>query len=296
LREASQTLEYGKNYDGYWNGELFVKQVWSGSMTQTSISLIKIQLRERIIPAFEKAHGPEYQALIMVDNSQGHSAYSEDALLTSRMNMKPGGKQAPLRDGWYMKNDEKTLQPMSFPVDHPEFPGKLKGMKQVLLERGLWKNGLVMQCKKVKDGSGGKCKVGASECCARRILDLQPDFQDQKSLVQEVIEAAGHLCIFLPKFHCELNFIEFFWGAVKRYLRAHCDYTFSTLQENMPTALASVPIETIRKWEHRMIRWMEAYQTGLGAKEAQIQVKKFSSRCYTSHRRIPESVAAQFDT
>ncbi|KAH9068308.1 hypothetical protein EDB83DRAFT_2518668 [Lactarius deliciosus] len=31
LPEASQTLEYGKNYDRYWNGELFVKQVhfWS---------------------------------------------------------------------------------------------------------------------------------------------------------------------------------------------------------------------------------------------------------------------------
>jgi len=27
LRDASQTLEYGKNYDGYWTGELFVKQV-----------------------------------------------------------------------------------------------------------------------------------------------------------------------------------------------------------------------------------------------------------------------------
>ena len=27
LREASQTLEYGKNYEGYWTGELFVKQV-----------------------------------------------------------------------------------------------------------------------------------------------------------------------------------------------------------------------------------------------------------------------------
>lgn len=25
LKEASQTLEYGKNYDGYWMGELFVK-------------------------------------------------------------------------------------------------------------------------------------------------------------------------------------------------------------------------------------------------------------------------------
>jgi hypothetical protein len=30
----------------------------------------------------------------MVDNSQGHSAYSEDALLASCMNVKPGGKQA----------------------------------------------------------------------------------------------------------------------------------------------------------------------------------------------------------
>jgi hypothetical protein len=27
LKEASQSLEYGKNYDGYWTGELFIKQV-----------------------------------------------------------------------------------------------------------------------------------------------------------------------------------------------------------------------------------------------------------------------------
>ena len=44
----------------------------------------------------------------------------------------------------------------------------------------------------------------------------QPDVLEQKSLVQEVIENAGHLCILLPKFHCELNFIEFFWGTVKK--------------------------------------------------------------------------------
>lgn len=31
LPEASQTLEYGKNYDGYWTGELFVKQVCCGN-------------------------------------------------------------------------------------------------------------------------------------------------------------------------------------------------------------------------------------------------------------------------
>lgn len=29
LKGASVTMEYGKNYDGYWTGELFVKQVTS---------------------------------------------------------------------------------------------------------------------------------------------------------------------------------------------------------------------------------------------------------------------------
>jgi hypothetical protein len=53
----------------------------------------------------------------------------------------------------------------------------------------------------------------------------------QKSLVQEVIESAGHFCLFLPKFHCELNFIEYFWGMVKKYLRDNCDYTFDTLKK-----------------------------------------------------------------
>ena len=79
-------------------------------------------------------------------------------------------------------------------------------------------------------------------------------------MVQEVIEDAGHLCIFLPKYHCELNFIEFFWGAVKRYLREHCDYSFNTLKVNMPLALSSVSVQTIRRWEHRMKRWMQAYR------------------------------------
>ena len=48
---------------------------------------------EKVIPAFEETHGPRYQALIMVDNSQGHLTYAEDVLLVSQMNVWPGGKQ-----------------------------------------------------------------------------------------------------------------------------------------------------------------------------------------------------------
>jgi len=190
-----------------------------------------LQLKEKIIPAFEEAHEPGYQALIMVDNSQGHAAYSVDALLISRMNLRPGGKQARLRDGWFQQNGKRVMQQMNFPANHPEFPDMPKGMKQVLIERGLWKESLRMHCK--------NCPIDATSCCAKRILDLQPDFEEQRSLVQEVIEAAGHLCIFLPKFHCELNFIEFFWGMVKKYLHDNCNYTFDILKDNMPKALAS---------------------------------------------------------
>jgi hypothetical protein len=49
-----------------------------------------------------------------------------------------------------------------------------------------------------------------------------------------VIGAVRNLCIFLPKFHCELAFIEFFWGMVKKCLRENCDYNFDTLKENLP--------------------------------------------------------------
>ena len=254
----------------------------------THLLITHPQLREKIIPAFEKAHGPGYQALIMVDNSQGHSAYSEEALLVSRMNINPAGKQARMRDGWFVRDGHKVIQPMVFPVDHPQHPNQPKGIKAILTERGLYQSRLRGKCK-------SKCGSESDICCNKRILEMQDDFRQQKSLVQEVIESAGHLCIFLPKFHCELNFIEFFWGLVKKYLRDNCDYTFDTLKANMPKALESVRLNTIRRWEHRMYRWMEAYRSGLGTTDAQLHVRKFSSTKYKSHRRIPEAVARAFD-
>jgi hypothetical protein len=55
---------------------------------------------------------------------------------------------------------------------------------------------------------------------------------------------------------------------VKKYLRNNCDYTFDTLKENMLKALASVNIVTIWRWEHRMVRWMDAYRAGLETRDA----------------------------
>ncbi|KAF9497317.1 hypothetical protein BDN71DRAFT_1388121, partial [Pleurotus eryngii] len=51
----------------------------------------------------------------------------------------------------------------------------------------------------------------------------------------------------------------------------------------------------IRKWEHCMHCWMDAYRGGLEAKNAQFQVRKFSSRTYKSHCHIPERLVQLFD-
>ena len=40
------------------------------------------------------------------------------------------------------------------------------------------------------------------------ILSKQDDFANQISVLESVIREAGHECIFLSKFHCELNPIE----------------------------------------------------------------------------------------
>ena len=149
---------------------------------------------------------------------------------------------------------------------------------------------MLLECKKPK-----VCSVDSVDCCAQQLLSQQPGFLEQKSSVQEVIEAAGHLCIFLPKFRCELNFIEFFWGAVKKYLWEHCDYTFETLKTNLLKALESIQLSTIWKWEHQMIRWMEAHRNGKSAKDAQFDVKKCGSWKYTLHCRASENVAQRFD-
>ena len=64
----------------------------------------------------------------------------------------------------------------------------------------------------------------------------------------------------------------------------------------MRKGLESVSVELIRKFEHRAWRFINAYEEGLDAREAQKKVKQFSSRTYKSHRRIPESLAQAMDS
>src|SRR6266480_2005321 len=89
------------------------------------------------------------------------------------------------------------------------------------------------------------CKTA---CYARKLLSVQPDFISQRCEIEEKIEglSANHYCVlYYPKFHCELNHIEYFWCHSKRYARESCDYTIDGLRQHVPDALARVRNSTI---------------------------------------------------
>ena len=302
-KEASAAINYGKNYDGYWCGDD-----------------VATQLKERAIPSIEKQH-PGHQLLFIFDNSSGHASYDEDALLAHKMGLNEGGKQPLMRDGWYVKDgihhiQKMTTEPKAFirketltkedkkngKVAKEEvcFGPQPKGMRAVLMERGLWRHGLKHKCVKPKNDprfEGHPCQ-GRNDCCATAILDAQSDFQEQECRIARIVKEAGHLCLFLPKYHCELNIIEFFWGITKRYVRENCSFKFEDLENRVYEGMALTSKLTMRKWYLRMWRWIKAYSEGKGANEAQQQVQRkdkdqarrdverFRTTSYTSHRRV----------
>ena len=139
--------------------------------------------------------------------------------------------------------------PSDLPPHHPNFKlrGQAKGMLRVLEEHGLVSilqaaNGgkVVGECQtcrlshKVQEQLHREAQAAAdgkeelaegpidvvkeslhTDCCMQKMLANQQDFKDEKPLIQIILEAAGHKCWFLPKFHCELNPIEMYWGWTK---------------------------------------------------------------------------------
>jgi hypothetical protein len=116
------------------------------------------------------------------------------------MNKGNGGKQRKQKD---------TIIPMSNP--HPEFHGKpqkmtteasvAKGLQQTLNEHGFDVHGMYVKCSLV-------CPFENNNCCMAWLLSKQDDFCLQESLFEQKLKSKGHLCVFLPKFHCELNPIK----------------------------------------------------------------------------------------
>lgn len=265
ILKSIEFFEYGK--DHYWNAHMLINQAWA-----------TIRIFELLFPGC--------QALFAFDNATSHCAYAPDALVASKMRLNSGGKQPKLRDGFDHRKGRP--QSMNFPGDYEveNLRGLPKGIKQVLLERGLWSDvkedgsRFVYRCP-IKDQKSTCSPKGG--CCAVSTLALEPDFQSQKGSLQEEIEALGHRVIFYPKFHCELNFIERVWCAAKHFARVNCTYNFNDLRKTVPKAMASVPPESIQRYSDKCERLIDAYASGL-----KYGTKEFTERAYKGHRQVQD--------
>ena len=152
----------------------------------------------------------------------------------------PNKESVKMRNGWFWATDHfgQKVRVMQDFYDGEVF----KGMAEILSERGP--TGLPREC------PGFCCRNDPSkvDCCTQKALYTQPDFQLQENTLKELVHSHGHKCIFYPKFHCKLNFIEQVWGEAKQLFHLMpCPRNEQELEQNAVSCLDNIPMELIQR-------------------------------------------------
>ena len=113
------------------------------------------------------------------------------------------------------------------------------------------------------------------------VLSEEPAFLAQKPWLAETVERNPG-CFWYPKYHCELNFIEMFWGWIKAHHRNNCTYNYPALKKGLPITLDELmPIAFVRRAFNHCLRFMAGYRVGLTGAVLEYAIKKCKS-----HRRL----------
>jgi hypothetical protein len=195
--DARKIIFPGSNGDPWWDTKQLLEQL------STTIDI------------FKKKH-VDCTGVFVFDQSSAHASHGEGALNAFSMNLFEGGKNKQPQNDTYFP-PECIYPELRGTVQHlwklddagNKFP---KGAKKILEERGCWIPNTKFACSpRCPEGISYPIPVtGEAPCCLARILSDHQDFYEQKSAIKTLITERGHKCIFLPKFHCELNPIEMY--------------------------------------------------------------------------------------
>ena len=252
-KSARVIFKPGKNRDGYFDSEDFIKQV------NTCMDILE-------------ADYPDEEHLLIFDNATIHTKRQDDALSARKMpkfppkegnnwgievtqrgpdgkviygpNGKPAKIKIRMEDAHFR---DGTPQRLYFEAPHP-LAGTFKGMAIILEERGYVNtHKLRAECKNFKCAAP-ELGTSSQACCCRRLLFNEPDFVNVKSILELHCEKRGFKVLFLPKFHCELNPLEMVWGRAKYHYRLNPPSSKEEdLQHNMLKALDDVTLEEMRR-------------------------------------------------
>ncbi|KAF9000389.1 hypothetical protein BDZ89DRAFT_1121659 [Hymenopellis radicata] len=226
---------------------------------------------------------PDEKHVFAYDNATIHTARAPDALSALKMPAKPSSNFNKVKDSEgvatciHMRDGtfrDGTPQSLYLP------DGRFKGSKILIQERRAKGHDLPDPADlRAQCGKNFTCRRNSdTRCCCKKIMYCEPDFQNQKSMLEEHCAARGYEVIFFPKYHPELNFIEQCWGYAKRIYRMFPESSKeSDLTDNLLLALKSVPLESMR-------RFADAYFRGLNGADA-----AWANRRYRGHRTLPPS-------
>ena len=155
-------------------------------------------------------------------------------------------------------------------TDPHQYDHMAKGKKQILWERGSWKDGMVEKVD--EDDAKGRDRSLSMD----HMLGSCLDFVNETTALQAMIEARGHILVMSPKGHCELagDGIEYDWGKMKQHFRRKNKYVrfHELILESMSRAVLTLATSrkfgrkarsyrracTARVWTtstHRSSRW-----------------------------------------
>lgn len=195
-----EVRQIGSQGDGYWSAEDVVDHA-------------------REVVAAMKERFPFCRIVVITDNSPAHSSHAPDSLRTTTMRRGPGGKNPVLRSSTIQVFKEvKNFTPgMDWSkaefiehklshAFHQEMNDEIKQSKTSsvrIIPKGLE----IILTERIQEA---KCENNLKQMNVedlKHYLAKQPDFLESKTELEDVIEEEGGICIYLPRFHPELNVI-----------------------------------------------------------------------------------------